>query len=289
MKNVRTIWLTVVVLFMCACPALGVVEFKDGLTHDIDYAIEDNVWVDLGAPWMHTTVNWQDGGSIDDPYYLRGYEHSRINVSGGSIFVLSSYDFSQVDISGGSINILGSLGSSHVNISGGEIYNNLECYQSSQVDISCGSISHYLNTYDSSQLNISGGVTVRLACWESSHVNISGGEIGNYLFYTYDNSQVNISGGEIGDLTLLSESKIQIFGSDFAVDGQSVGYGELASIFGGSYYHEPFRYLTGTLSSGEPINCLFLIGNDARIVLVPEPATILLLGLGALCFRKHRK
>jgi hypothetical protein len=43
MKNIRTIWAAMVALFLGACPVLGLVEFNDGLTHDIDYEINNSV------------------------------------------------------------------------------------------------------------------------------------------------------------------------------------------------------------------------------------------------------
>jgi len=88
-------------------------------------------------------------------------------------------------------------------------------------------------------------------------------------------------------LWLSDQSLIQIFGYDFSVDGQPFSYGELTSILGGDPYDEPFRHLTGTLLSGEAIDCDFRIGDDAKIILaIPEPATVLLLGLGGLALRR---
>jgi hypothetical protein len=40
------------------------------------------------------------------------------------------------------------------------------------------------------------------------------------------------------------------------------------------------------LTNGDPINNDFYIATNASIVLVPEPATLLLLGLGAVMLRK---
>ena len=86
-----------------------------------------------------------------------------------------------------------------------------------------------------------------------------------------------------------SEGIMTIYGLDFAVDGQSVGYGELTSIFGGRNSNEPYRHLTGTLFSSESIANDFRIGDNAKIVLVPEPATLFLLGLGAVMLRRKAR
>jgi hypothetical protein len=249
MKNVRTISFVAVVLFLCACPAFGTIYFKDGLTHNIDYRIDDSIFVDYQAPLMYTTVNWLAGGS-NYFHNLDAYEQSRINIRGGYINGLISHNSSQVDMSGGLIDGIRSFGSSHVSISGGTIWD--------------------LSSDDFSQVNISGGSMWHLRIYDSSQVNISGGSISGYLY-------------------LWDQSNIQIFGSDFAVDGQLVGYGELISTFGGDPENEPIRHLTGTLLSGELIDTNFRIGYDARIVLIPEPATIALFGLGVFFLRKRQE
>jgi hypothetical protein len=244
----RLIFTSCLCVLFVACPALGLVEFKDGLTHNIDYPINDSVKVDYQTPYMYTTVNVLTG--LGDDYSLSGFEHSRINIYSGYTSYLYSYDSSQVNISGGSITDLHSRGSSHVVITGGAI---------GDLDIGFYSI-----------------------------VDISGGWMGCDID-SRDASQVNISGGWFGDLTPYYRSKIQIFGSDFAVDGQPFGYGELTSIIGFEPEYEPRRHLTGTLLSGEPTSNDFYIGHEARIILVPEPATIAMLGFGSLALLRRRK
>ena len=247
-----TIWVVVMSVCLGVVPAFGWTQFKDGWTHDITTTINDDVWVDYQAPGMETTVNWLGGGAMPFGYELHGYNDSHINMFGGSIGgYLRSYD------------------NSHVNVSGGSIYQ-LWTYDNSQVNVSGGSIGHNLWAYDNSQ------------------VNVSGGSIGNRL-WTYDNSQVDFSGGLVnGELVTEYSSELTIHGSDFAVDGQLFGFGELASILGGHYGNEPSRRLTGTLSNGDPLDNEFYIGDDAKIVLTPEPTTLLLLGLGALMSRRKR-
>ncbi len=86
MTNARTtIWVMAVVLSMASSRLMAWTQFKDGQIHNIDYEINDDVWVDWQTPLMYTTVNMPAGGSINSPYKLQGFEHSRINIFGGSI------------------------------------------------------------------------------------------------------------------------------------------------------------------------------------------------------------
>jgi len=105
MENARTIvWVMAVLLSVASSPVLALVEFKDGGIHNIDYAINDDVWVDWQTPLMYTTVNMLAGGTITYPYNLQALEDSRINILGGAIGRdLAAYGGSQVDIFGGSI------------------------------------------------------------------------------------------------------------------------------------------------------------------------------------------
>ena len=122
-----------------------------------------------------------------------------------------------------------------------------------------------------------------------SQVTFSGGSLA-YDLSASGRSQVNIRGGSIGNRLIADyDSVITIHGSDFAVDGQLFGYGELTSMFRLAPTVDPPRQLTGTLLSGDLLDNSFYIGSNASIVLIPEPSTLLLLGLGGVALRrKHR-
>jgi hypothetical protein len=190
---------------------------------------------------------------------------------GGSLWDLYAYDISQVTMSGGSVS-------------------NFLTYSSGQAIMSGGSVNYSLYAYDSSQVTMSGvSLGWNLYVSTSSHLTMSGGSVGGYLSAS-SNGLVNWSGGTIAqDLRLDSATTLKINGSNFAVDGIPFGFGEIASIFGGSYGNEPHRILTGTLANGDIINNQFRIGETASIVLVPEPATLLLLGLGVPMLSGLRK
>jgi len=302
------IWVMGVVLCLSLSNVMAWTQFKDGQTYNIDYEINDDVWVDWEAPGIETTVNLLHGANITGGYSLQAFEDSRISMSGGSIREsLYARDNTRVTISGGSIGVrLRSYDSSLVNISGSSMCGSLLAYGTSTVNMSGGSISGPLYARDTTQVNISDGfIGSQLDARGLSHVDISGGSIGSlwaregghitisggsirFSLQAKDTSRIDISGGSIeNDLRIYNESILTIHGSDFAVDGQEFGYGQLTSILGSDPLYEPQRYLTGTLVSGELINNSFFIGDGGLIILVPEPATMFFLGLGSLGLRRY--
>ncbi len=152
-----------------------------------------------------------------------------------------------------------------------------------------GEITNWINVLDYSLITLSGGsIGYDLFAYDFSHTTIYSGSIG-YDLYAFDYSQVELTGGSIGNFLSAREySQVTIFGSDFAVDGIPVGYGpitegtinELGMLTG---------TLTGTLQYGDLIDNFFYIDPDATIILVPEPASLLLLGAGSLCFRRRNR
>ncbi len=149
-----------------------------------------------------------------------------------------------------------------VTIFGGGIWSDLNAFHNVQITISAGEIRGSVVAGYSSQITISGGV-IR----------------GNLL--AADNSQLTISGGTIGnELRVGEEGRVAIYGTGF-----NYGYGSITHTSGAEY---TLGTLTGTLASGEAINTVFKIYDGGTIVLAPEPATILLFGLGAALLRKYR-
>lgn len=181
-----------------------------------------------------------------------GYYYENLDFT--FIDIYDSGDGSKIaDVSGGFIGTLGAIESSRINLYAGSV--------------------GYFNTFHSSTGNIYGGSVVSLESYDSSSVSIFGGFFENFV-RTCGYSQMVISGGIFAtELLAIENSIMTICGTDFSIDGFSVGYGEIAVTSG---------ILAGTLASGETINNNFKIYEDATIVLVPEPATVLLLGLGSL-------
>ena len=299
------------VLFVSVSPVMAVIEFNGGLTHDIDYEINDDVWVDCLSPGMGTTLNMLEGGSIPFDYRLEGFEDSIINVLGGSIYTLLiandstqvtvsggvvgerpsrsglfAYDSSQVTVTGGEIDQLDASGTSQVAVSGGVI-EDIHPSFSSQVTVTGGAIGR-LDAWGSSQATVSGGAIEKIYARDAGRVAVTGGIVDHYV--VSGNSQITISGGLLTEYFRLQDNAVLTMdGSDFAVDGTPVGYIELATILGGWFLDEPHRRLTGTLLNGDSLDSDFQIGHSAKIILVPEPATILLLGFGGLALVRGRR
>jgi hypothetical protein len=161
-------------------------------------------------------------------------------------------------------------------------------YEDSRINISGGSVGLWLVPYGRTQVTMSGGRTLYLYAYDSSKVTMSGGTATGDLV-AGGSSQVTLSGGTIAQtLDLYQNAILYLDGTNFAIDGTPFSSGEITSILGGDYGNEPYRTLTGTLANGDIINNQFQIGDYASITLVPEPATLLLLGLGAVMARSKR-
>ena len=252
MRNARRV-VFVIMLACCVGVALGDMILDDGLTYNIIGSIYDDVDVhDDNLTGFPTTVNLLNNGYIIRG--LRAYDHSIITISGGSVnSSLSVWDNSEITVFSGSIGSnLSAHNNSKATISGGRIYGPLEARDNSVINFSDGTIDDYVRTY------------------ENSVVTISGGSVGGSVF-------------QYGPLEARGNSQIILKGSDFAVGGTPIGYGIIDS----EGYDWIQGRLTGILANGDTLNNDFAVFYGSSIVLIPEPATLLLLGLGAVVVRKR--
>jgi hypothetical protein len=139
-KVFATICLISEVLAMSAGNIFGV-EFKDGGTHNINYAIHNSdISVDSLAPGMQTTVNLLIGGILDHGYWTTVYEDGRVNIIGGNAGSLLAYGRSHATMTSGFAGDLVADNYSQVIISGGEVRSNLGSWGNSQVTLAGGKV-----------------------------------------------------------------------------------------------------------------------------------------------------
>ncbi|MBN2269303.1 MAG: PEP-CTERM sorting domain-containing protein [Sedimentisphaerales bacterium] len=118
-----------------------------------------------------------------------------------------------------------------------------------------------------------------LILWDNSRGELSGGRVSDDQMRFFGSSRLTITGGDIGPgFRTYENAEVFIYGSNFQIDGAPVGYGRIAV---------PVGNLTGDLLNGQ-IQASFGIFDDSSVTLVPEPATMLLVGLGGLGLLRKR-
>jgi hypothetical protein len=252
---------------------MAVVYMNDGLVHNINLRAPDAVWVDYATPNTQTTVNVLSGGNATE---LDGFNRSQLNVAGGLVQNLYSYDSANVNILSGTVPYLVAYNNSNVTISSGEVYN--------------------LYSRDESQGLINGGAISRWMINGNSHFTMAGGSL--MTLFLYGNSQITTTGGSFltynQDFSRIFENATWIIrGSNFAIDGQAVDFGEIRSLLGGSCGNEPYsRVLTGVFENGDQFTNRFRIGDSASIILapvIPEPMTLSLFCLSSLILMRRKR
>jgi len=154
-------------------------------------------------------------------------------------------------------------------MTGGVVTSQLGAYDSSTVNISGGILGGVFTSVESvaSTLNLSGSMQADgVEIWGSGSLNMFGGTVGSVGIHNV----ANLYGGTISDY-LLATSTVNIFGYDFEYDPLAGNYqgGQLIGF-----------WLDDT--PGGPI-----IDTWPHIVLIPEPASLLLFGLGGLFLRRR--
>ncbi|HUW18271.1 MAG TPA: hypothetical protein VMW16_03130 [Sedimentisphaerales bacterium] len=172
-----------------------------------------------------------------------------VDMLGGFVEGLGTYDASTINVTAGSINGLNAHQFSTANVSGGTVLT-LAAYDSGTVKLFPSGTVFSLDAAGAGTAYMSGGITEYARTGDSSTLNLYGGTVTNYL-NAWDSATVNVYG----------------YGFNYSPSGGSWNGGQL----------------TGFWLDGTPFTIdLYDAQTYSHINLIPEPATILFLGLGGL-------
>jgi hypothetical protein len=169
---------------------------------------------------------------------------------------------------------------SDVTIQTGDVYDTVDTWDTATVTMA-GGLANVIEARNSSTFQLqSGNITGWISGCDTSDVIMSGGSVRDVQLF--NSSIVNVSGGNItGSLGLFSNTAmVYIYGKNFNCT-PNIGGGWTISGNWDDTSNTPFAiwYRAGYSSPQHG-------SADSQIHLIPEPATLLLLGFGSFLLRK---
>ena len=217
--------ISVLLLFVLSLPASGQVDLGNVGPGDV---IDNNTAIPDGA-----VINL-DGGSIASGTVFSAADFpngTTLNINDGAVGLGVVINNSTINIAGGQV----ALGASNLS----EGINNF----SNSVTVTGGNVGGFFQLRGNSTLELSAGTIESFGTLPNATATVTGG-----TFTLVDNNGVfNISGGDFNTFRSFGNSTVNLFGTDFAIDGQpmtDLTLGEACEI------PERNVTLTGTLSDG---------------------------------------
>ena len=218
-----------------------------------------------------------------------------VELKDGSSYIINDnrYEDDHVWLDYNTINTPGTSFTLNTN---GVIGGDIKAYKNSTVIINGGTIGERIVGGGDTKVEIQSGVIHGYVyAGGTGLVDINGGSINGKL-EANANGTIKVTGGSIGGIfEVWHDGVIELYGNSFRVGGVNLSVGDSLRDFGTLEllgFGDPFYTgtITGTLSDGSALNNYFQISDweDGDIVIVPEPATLMLFitGLGAMIIRK---
>ncbi|MBA7635635.1 hypothetical protein ES703_43239 [subsurface metagenome] len=142
-----------------------------------------------------------------------------------------------------------------------------------------GTLNHaYM--YENSLLTVSGGNPGYVYGYEQSNIYINSGRF--YRLNVEDDSHVVISGCDYGNsISQYGNSYVTIFGSDFVVGGLTLSQGVYSSL------DFPSEFNLNCVIDNVNNSFHVILRDNSRLYLIPEPASLLLIGFGGIFLIKY--
>jgi len=266
-KTLKIVYLSTLTILLSNSLTTASIQWDDNIVHTLDSSnhILDTVVLDsiiVNNPG--TTANMIDGGYVSGS--LIAWNNGKINMSGGTVGIdLRGYTNSEITISGGTIsNNLQASGEAHINMSGGVVNDGAELFNNSTLNMTGGFIPE-INPSANAIVTMSGGTTAHFQTNYSAIIFLDGTD---FVVTDLDNNTTILSPGD----------KLSDY-STFVENGNT-------DWLGGS--------ISGILADGSALDVPFQIFNMgdregiADIIIIPEPATLSLLAIGAILLRRRR-
>lgn len=224
-----------------------------------------------------TTLAFFEDGTIDGGSYdgVSTHHVATVDMTAGSITFLNMYNSSTLIFHADTIFDAIIWDAATLNMEGGSL-TNLRLFNSGALNLNSGRITHLIDGGGYSNLRINGGLidSAQIHLHDYTAINIHGGNV-NWSGVILDGySQMNIYGGDVlfehGAFTLNNNAEINVYYSSI------IRHKPKSPIIG---YH--------LLDGSEFMLDQFTQYEIDQINFVPEPATVLLFGLGGLLLRKR--